>query len=151
MNFIKKFFGGADSSAAESSKDNIEHDVRVATCAIFIEMAGIDGEFSDAERNRIVTLLQQQFDLSPEHAAELQKVAGEKLEGSIDIWQFTNRINQNYTVDEKMEVMELVWRVVYADGKLDAHENYLVRKLATLLRLSHSQMIDAKLRAKRKE
>ena len=69
-----------------------------------------------------------------------------ELEKSIDLWKFTNLINQNYTLEEKLKVIETVWEVAYSDGELEKHEDYLVHKVATLLRLSHKQLIDAKLK-----
>jgi uncharacterized tellurite resistance protein B-like protein len=74
------------------------------------------------------------------------KAADDELERSIDLWQFAKLINENYSTDEKIKVIETVWQVIYTDGVLDKHEDYLVHKLAKLLRLSHKQLIDAKLK-----
>jgi len=71
-----------------------------------------------------------------------------ELEGSIDLWKFARIINKEYSVEEKVQTIEAVWRVIYADGRLDGHEDHLVHRLADLLRLSHSQLIEAKLRVK---
>ncbi len=146
MDLIKKFF---DKSTKDSTKDKGEdksHDIRVATCALFLEMANIDGEFSQSERESIVSTLKEKYDLSDEHAASLLEDSNEELKGSIDLWQFTNRINQNYSMDEKLRIIETVWEIAYADRRLDKHEDYLVHKLAKLLRLTHKQLIDAKLK-----
>lgn len=120
--------------------------MRVAACALLVEMGQIDGEFSDKEQEHLIDHLKTEYDLSDESAAELMKTAHKELDGSIDLWRFSNLINKNYSHDEKNRIMEMIWRVVYADGKLDKHEDYLVRKMATLLRLSHKEMIDAKLK-----
>lgn len=146
MDLIKRFF---DKSTKDSTKDKGEdksHDIRVATCALFLEMANIDGEFSQSERESIVRTLKEKYDLSDEHAASLLEASNEELKGSIDLWQFTNRVNQNYSMDEKLRIIETVWEIAYADRRLDKHEDYLVHKLAKLLRLTHKQMIDAKLK-----
>ncbi len=145
MDFLKKFFSGAPDGTAPDSVEEAGHDIRVATCALFLEMAEVDGEFSEEERERIVSILKQEYNLTDEHAAELERSAREELAGSLDIWQFTNRINENYSESEKRDVMRLVWRIVFADGKLDAHEDYLVKKMAKLLRLSHGEMIETKM------
>ena len=87
--------------------------------------------------------------MNSEEAREMVKAAQTAREISIDLWRFTSLINRNYTEEEKMRVMEMIWKVIYADGRLDGHEDYLVHNLAGLLRLSHSQLIEAKLRAKR--
>jgi uncharacterized tellurite resistance protein B-like protein len=144
IDIVKKFFGKTG-KRAEKEVDS-GHDVRVATCALLIEMGNIDGEFSEEEQEHLINNLKGEYGLSDENIKELMKTAHRELDGSIDLWRFTNLINQNYSHDEKNRIMEMVWRVVYADGKLDKHEDYLVRKMAALLRLSHKEMIDAKLK-----
>jgi uncharacterized tellurite resistance protein B-like protein len=124
-----------------------EHErVQVATCVLLLEMAHADDEFHQMEELLIRDLLQQKFALSPECTAELIEFAQQQRQESLDLHQFARQINADFTIVEKEEVMEVVWRIVYADGVLDQHEDYLVRKIATLLRLSHRQMIAAKVR-----
>ena len=74
------------------------------------------------------------------------KSSQKELDGSIDLWQFTNLVNENYSRYEKINIVEMIWKIVYADGKLDKHEDYLVHKLGKLLRLSHKELINAKLK-----
>ena len=142
---LKKFFVKSSDRPA-NKKETTVHDIRIATCALFLEMATIDGRFSETERESIISILKKDYDLSDEHATALIEAANEELKKSIDLWHFTNLINQNYSKDEKLEIIETVWKVVYADGRLDKHEDYLVHKLAKLLRLSHKELIDAKLK-----
>jgi uncharacterized tellurite resistance protein B-like protein len=146
IDIMKRFFGKGTEHGAGSGEENSAHDVRVAACALFLEMANIDGEFSDLEMAQVLTILEKDYGLSPAHAESLVEIASDELKGSIDLWQFTNRINQHYTLEEKLEIITLVWRIAYADGKLDKHEDYLVHKLANLLRLQHKQLIDAKVK-----
>lgn len=143
FDIFKNAFTGSQGPEAGDSR---EKDIRIATCALFLEIANIDDEFSDEERENILRLLQTEFDMSQESALELARQAAAELEGSIDLWQFTNLINENYSEPEKLRVAELLWGVVYADGKLDAHEDYLIHKLGTLLRLTPKQLIAAKLK-----
>ena len=109
-------------------------------------MARIDGEFDETEREHIVAILRDEYGLSDDYIVELKKASQAELDTSIDLWQFTNIINQNFSEDERVHVVELLWQIVYADGKLDAHEHYLVKKIGTLLRLRHDRIIEAKLR-----
>ena len=149
---LRNFFGKSAPAESEQKANQDSHDIRVATCAILLEMANIDGEFSKEEQEKIVTLLKNSFQLSDEHANELIRSSKEELNGSIDLWQFTNLINQNYSRDEKNSIVEMVWKVIYSDGKLDKHEDYLVHKLGKLLRVSHKELIAAKIKtAKKKE
>ena len=75
--------------------------------------------------------------------------ADEELKGSVDYWQFARLINENYSTEEKIEIIETLWRIVYVDGKMDKHEDHLIHKLSNLLRLSNNQLIDAKLKVLR--
>jgi len=151
IDLVKKFFGKtAKDSPADQGKET-SHDISIATCALFLEMANIDGEFSESERENIISVLKKEHDLSDEHAVSLLEASHEELKGSIDLWQFTNLVNQNYSMGEKLQIIETIWKIAYADGRLDKHEDYLVHKLAKLLRLNHKQLIEAKLRAKKLE
>jgi uncharacterized tellurite resistance protein B-like protein len=152
INLVKKFLsqrprnGGGEAPAGPATRD-----IRIAACALFLEMSYIDGEFSESEREYVVSVLKRDCALSNEDAAALIEVAHDELNESIDLWQFTNLINQNYSLEEKLQIIETMWRLAYTDGKLDKHEDYLAHKLAKLLRLNHKQLIDAKLRAKGKD
>ena len=129
--------------------EETSHDIRIAICALFLEMSNIDGEFSKTERENIISIMKKHYDLSDEYVVALLEASHEELKGSIDLWQFTNLINQNYSMEEKVRIIEAIWRVAYTDGKLDKHEDYLVHKLAKLLRLSHKQLIEAKVKVKK--
>ncbi|MCD6353849.1 MAG: TerB family tellurite resistance protein [Proteobacteria bacterium] len=146
IDLVKKFFGKKPQTDHANQKKETVHDIRVATCAILLEMAKIDGEFSEAEQESIVSILKKDHHLSDEDAVQLLEASNDELKQSIDLWQFTNRINQNYSIEEKIRIIEMVWKVVYADGRLDKHEDYLVHQLGKLLRLTHKQLIDAKIK-----
>jgi uncharacterized tellurite resistance protein B-like protein len=113
-------------------------------------MANSDDEFTTDERDHIIEILQKRFHLSSDEAHELIEIAEEELKGSIDIFRFTNVIKQNYPPEDRIRVLEEIWRIVYADGELSGHEDSLVHKLSFLLGLTHKQLIDAKLKAKGK-
>ncbi len=147
MDFLKRIFETNTEERSSQTNEVQEEDIRIATCALFLEMVNIDGEFSKSERESIISILKEEYDLSEEYALELSETANKELKGSIDLWRFTNLINENYSEEERIRVVELLWKLMYADGKVDQHEDYLVRKLASLLRLSHKKLIEAKLRA----
>jgi len=147
IDFFKKAFAKSDRpSEGAPAPATREDDLRIAVCALFLEIANIDDEFSEEERDSILSILQSEYGISKESALELARRAMSELEGSIDMWRFTNLINENYTEAEKLRVVELLWRVVYADGKLEKHEDYLLHKLGSLLRLTHKQLIAEKLK-----
>ncbi len=146
LDAIKRFFEKSAGDISQNTKQASEHDVRVATCALFVEMARIDDKFTAAEVNTIISILQEKYGLSKEHADALMAEADQELTDSVDLWQFARLINENYSVAEKIEIIETLWRMVYVDGKMDQYEHYLMNKLKNLLRLSHEQLISAKLK-----
>lgn len=146
MNLVKRFFGKDRKIRSSDAKETTTHDIRVATCALLLEMAQINGEFSYSEQESIISILKRDFQLSDQYVAELIRASDEELRQSIDLWQFTNLINQHYSTEEKIRIIEMVWKIIYTDGKLDKHEDYLAHKLAKLLHLTHKQLIDAKLK-----
>ena len=145
---LKKFFVRDTQEGVAEKKNPHDQDIHVATCALLLEMAAIDGEFSKEEKESIITILKSRYNLTEEDALALIDASREEITKSIDLWQFTNLINKNYTEEEKIRVIETIWKVVYADGILEKHEDYLVHQLGKLLRLTHSQLIEAKLTVK---
>ncbi len=146
LDIIKRFFDRATAEVSNDANQITAHDIRVATCALFVEIARIDEEFSNAEMKTILSILKEKYGLSQEHADALIAEAEKELEKSVDLWQFAKRINENYSNEEKIEIIETLWRIVYVDGKMDEHEHYLMGKLQNLLRLTHDQLISAKLK-----
>jgi uncharacterized tellurite resistance protein B-like protein len=147
---LKRFFSKPQSKRSKDASPASEHDVRVAVCALFVEMARIDKTFTPAEMETILSILKEKYGLSGEHADALVAEADRELEQSVDLWQFARLINQNYSIEEKIEIIEILWQMVFVDGKMDEYEHYLMNKLKNLLRLSHEQLIDAKLKVMRK-
>ena len=143
---LKRFFSQPASDGTGEPERDSEHDVRIATCALFLEMARIDDVFTAEEMETVLSIMQEKYGLSREHADALVAEADKELEDSVDLWQFARLINENYSIEEKMEVIETLWRMVYVDGKMDEYEHYLMNKLKNLLRLSHDQLIGAKLK-----
>ncbi|MDJ0828289.1 MAG: TerB family tellurite resistance protein [Desulfobacterales bacterium] len=146
IDLVKRFFGKVPMDDSTDNAQSKPHDLRVATTALFLEMARIDESFSDAEMDTILAILKEKYGLSAEHTDALIQAADEELEESLDLWQFAKLINENYTRDEKEKIIEMLWQIVFVDGKLDKYENYLMHKMANLLRLSHNQLIAAKLK-----
>jgi len=152
LSSLKRFFSpSAADRTVDSGRDHSEHDIRIATCALFLEMARIDEKFTKEEMETVLSIMQEKYGLSREHADTLVAEADKELEDSVDLWQFARLINENYSIDEKMEIIEILWRMVYVDGKMDEYEHYLMSKLKNLLRLSQDQLIGAKLKVLNQE
>jgi len=150
LNVMKKFFqqDAAPEDKVEIKEEDRAERIQVATCALLLEVANSDDEFSDIERDNIIQILEKDFELSDEYAKELMELSDKEREESIDLWHFTNLINEHYSIEEKIRIIEMVWKVIYADGKLDKYEDHLAHKLSNLLKLTHEQLIDAKLKVR---
>jgi uncharacterized tellurite resistance protein B-like protein len=149
LGVMKKFFQqDAVPDKTEIKEEDRDERIQVATCALLLEVANSDDEFSDIERDNIVQILEKDFELSDEYAKELMELSDKEREESIDLWQFTNLVNEHYSIEEKIKIIEMVWKVIYADGKLDKYEDHLAHKLSNLLKLTHKQLIDAKLKVR---
>lgn len=139
---LKAFLSSAEPGAETSPEERLQ----LATCVLMTEMALADEEFSDTERDHIADTLAARYELSTEEAHELIDEAVQARTRSNDLWYFTNQINQACTMEEKRKIVEETWRVIYADGTLDAHEDFLVHKISRLFNMTHGMLIDAKMR-----
>jgi len=146
IDVIRGLFKKRCGANCSSSKEGCADDLHIATCALFLEMAAIDGEFNESEQEHILMILKREYHLSDISAAALVEAAHKEVAESIDLWQFTRLINENYSDEDKIKVVEMLWKIVYADGNIDAHERYLVGKIANLLHLGHKDLINAKLK-----
>ena len=144
---IKNIIGGNKNKGRESRED-LERKKHVAAGVVLLEAAYVDDECSKEEMEHIVTTIKDKFDLPDNCVDDLLDLARAEREQSVDLWQFTNHINHHFSTDEKMAVMEDVWRIILLDGKLDKHEDHYAHKLANLFHLSHSQLIAAKVKAR---
>lgn len=121
--------------------------LQVAACALLLEVAHADREFTPDEQRHIEEVVIRHFDLDAESARQLMMVAEEARRESVDLHQFTTVITSHYDEGQRMVLAELVWRIVHADGKLSEHESYLARKLANLLELRPGYLAEARRRA----
>ncbi len=123
------------------------HTVELATAALIAETMRIDGEIGDAERSVALDAICGKLGLSPQESSELLDAARDEVRQASDYFQFTSLINRHFTQEQKVRVIELMWRVAWADGRIDDHELHLIRRIADLLHVPHPDFIAAKLRA----
>jgi uncharacterized tellurite resistance protein B-like protein len=108
---------------------------KIAVVALLISTAKYDGNFDESERLEIHNLIKNYFSLSSESTDDLFKAA-EKIENEAnDLQQFTRSLNKLLNEEEKLKIIELIWKIVMADGIIDNYEENLVRRLSGLLYL----------------
>ena len=100
-----------------------------------------DSAFTESEQNELSTILSNQFNLTPLEVSDILEKAFELSENASDFYQFTSRINQYYSLDERIKIVTLLWKVAYADGE------HIIRKIADLLHLRHNEYIATKITA----
>ena len=123
------------------------HRLHLATAVLMIEIGRADFQIHEAELAVVADALQQRFGLSPAEQAELLELAHQQSQDSHSLHPFLRRINRHFDPQQKAEIVEDLWRVAFADGRLDKYEEYHIRRIADLLHLPHSAFIRAKHRA----
>jgi len=118
-----------------------EHALRVATAVLLIEVARADYAEDLSEDRATFALFKQFFELSDGEAALLIDEARRQADHAISLQTFTRTLHEQLTVPEKHRVVEMLWKVALADERLDKYEDYVVRKVADLLYISHADLI----------
>ena len=143
---IRSFFQKA---MVPDSSRNLERspDIRLAACALLLELAHADDEFSEQERTHIEAVLRRHFALDEETARELVELAEAERQSAIDLYQFTSLIRDSYDLGQKTLLAEIMWGLLMTDGEIAHHEAYMLRKIANLLDLEPGYLAAARKRA----
>ena len=147
FDLIKKLIGSSNDK--EKTTDQNILNAHLALTVLLLEAAYADGECSGEEREHLVATLITNFGVSRQEIDTLLADRDKEHKEYVDLFRYTHFINENFSKKQKIKVMESVWRIILLDDHLEAHEDHFAHKLANLLRLSHSELIDAKLRAKK--
>ncbi|MEJ2677944.1 MAG: TerB family tellurite resistance protein [Gemmatimonadota bacterium] len=140
--------GGTTSpEPAPRAPDEADRRIQIAACALLLELAHADDEFSEAERMHIEAVVRRHFNVDEATAQELMALAAKKQAEAVDLFQFTNLIRENYDLGQKTLLAEIMWGLIMADGKIAAREAYMLRKIANLLDLKPGYLSAARKRA----
>ncbi len=143
-NLLNQFFMPDNGQAAVSDA----HSLQLATAVLLVEVMRSDTAVSATERSAALAALRSRFALSEAELARLVAQAENTAKGANDYFGFTSAMNDQFTQAEKIQVVEHMWQVAFADGHLDANENHLISKIAGLLHVTHGEYIAAKLHAR---
>lgn len=117
-------------------------------CAVLLcEVMRADGTLTVTEEIMLNKTLSQQFSLTPSEIDEIFAKAQQLSENATDFYQFTSTLNQHYSLEQRIKIVGLLWQVAYADGELASIEEHIIRKIADLLHLNHSEYIQSKINA----
>jgi uncharacterized tellurite resistance protein B-like protein len=146
---LRDFFGRAFGSSEEQARSDAEVDaraLRLATATLLVQAMRADDCVMDIERLVVVRVLAEGYEMSISETTELVVLAEQQADQAISLHPLTKLLNEELSAAQKTWILELLWRVVYADGVKDAREEHLVRKIANLLRISHTDFIETRRR-----
>lgn len=143
-NFVDRVIAPTAPPAEEPSTAGPPSGVHVAAAALLLELAHADGEFGADERAHIERAVGRHFGLDEATVRQLLELAEKERRHSIDHFQFTRLISEQYDLGQKMVLAEIMWGVILADGTIGPHEAYLVRKIANLLNLEAGYLAQAR-------
>lgn len=138
---IQQYFTDRIQSRVHGEQQGNEQALRLATAALLIEVTRADFHVEQSERRAVVSAVQELFELSRQETDELVALAEEEVDGAVSLFQFTQLVDKEFSQQQKAEIIEMMWRVAFADLNKDHHEEYLVRKVADLLHVPHSTFI----------
>ncbi len=145
LNALKNFFETRLLQSSATEEDS-ERTSRLAAAALMLEVAESDFKEKPEEKSLIKSLIQKSFNLSTQDATELFQLAEGKVQSSTDDFEFTHLINQTYNTQQKIELIESLWRIAYADNIVDKYEDNFIRRIADLIYVSHRDFISSKLK-----
>jgi len=144
LNKLSRFIERHLQPAGGSSPMLSDHQKQLAVAALLVEVAMADHQFSEVELGNLTTILERKFSLSHDELTELISLAKNETNHATSLHQFTQLINQYCTTEEKFKLMKAMWEMAYADGNLDKYEDYIIRKVADLIYVPHTEFIRAK-------
>ena len=129
---LRALFG--ESSEVLSGTNRSQYDEQqLAAAALLVEVATIDAHFDEPERQRIIEFVRSKFALSESEADALLDVAKSEVEGSVQLYAFTSAIKNGFSYEDRVALMESLWEVAYADGKVDPFEDQVMRRIGGLI------------------
>lgn len=146
INRIKALFSGKTADGQDEAGKHSHDELQLAAAALLVEAASLDGHYGGAEQAAIDVLLRQRFGLSDAEAQDLHDLAVAEQSEANQLLGFTRVIKDRYSPEERVELIEMVWEVAYADGELHDYEANLLRRLGGLLYVSDRERGEARKR-----
>ena len=120
----------------------------LAYASLLVEVIKSDDKFDDRARAKLLDVLSKKLKIRDDELQNFAELAKQKSDESTSLYEFTREINDKYEYDEKVKLIEDLWRIAYSDGQLDKYEDYVIRKIADLIYVTHSDFIKSKLSVK---
>jgi len=108
-------------------------DTQLAAAVLLVDAARADADYTAEDKARVVAILKTRFHLSEDEVTELLGLAEERAEESVNLHRFTSSVKDKWSEEDRVGLIELLWEVAYADGKIHAYEDHLIRRVAGLI------------------
>ena len=141
---LKEFFEQSIQDSSDQSRSSADNRVELAAAVLMIEISLADSAIDNDELAIIKKALVGHFNIAVEQVDELIDLARREVDLAVSLHDFTRMLNDNLNASEKIQVIELLWQVAFADAVLDKYEEYYIRKIADLLYISHKDYIRTK-------
>lgn len=148
LTYLKELFVTPSNNNIADRENKNQRKLQIAACALLMEIANADDEFKDRERNRIIDLMQKQFDLTEDEVVNIISKSEEEIDKSVSLYEFTDVLNKNLDNDEKYQILKYLWHIAYSDGNLDSYEDHYIKKISNNLHIYNQERIAAKLEVK---
>ena len=146
LDAILRYFGARLAPPAEAANGPDPDRLRLAACALLVELAWADGDFGAEERAHLREVLTGRMGIAAEAADELVALADAERRDAHDYYQFTSLVAEHFPVTEKHHLLEMMWERVEADGEVPRAEDHLIRRVGPLLGLDTRSVADARAR-----
>ena len=152
LKFFREILGVEEQSGNYSS-DSIssntqERKIKLATCALFLEVAQSDEHLEKNEKEVIVSTMKNMFNLNDEEASKLIQQSDEQVKRSVSLYEFTDVINKHFDKSQKYKVIKNLWKLIFADKNLSELEEHFIRTINNNLNLEHADFIASKMEVK---
>tara|TARA_A100001388_G_C28741420_1_gene487089 strand:+ start:626 stop:1072 length:447 start_codon:yes stop_codon:yes gene_type:complete len=142
-NLFSKFF----------KKDEITDDQPIdkvisACISLMIEVSIADQFIEESEIESLKKTLSEKFNIEQSEISSLIAKGKETQEESTSLYEFTRIINDDFSFEEKYDLIKSMWQIAFADGNIDKYEEYVIRKVSDLIYISHEDFIKAKMEVK---
>ncbi|MEQ9544952.1 MAG: TerB family tellurite resistance protein [Marinobacter sp.] len=140
---LKQLFAPTEETREEPDR----HSLAVAATALMVQLSRIDNNEDERELQTIVDCAVKAHEVTREEAGEILEDALSHADDATSLYEFTGQINEQLDQDAKQTLLESIWRVAFADGRIDKYEEHLIRRMADLLHLNHREYMQARHRA----
>lgn len=145
---IKRFFEDNLRMGSDDTEESSGNRIALATAALLFELMKTDSHIDQRESAALLAVLKQTFQLDEHELAQIIALAEQESHQSTSLYEFTSLVNEGYSYEQRVRLLENLWRVAFADSNVDRYEEHLIRKIADLIYVNHSDFIRTKLKVR---